>query len=165
MNEIKVLWEIGGEPFNFSKTIKVIKRGTVRIYPHLVFDKLMNYNEMFVFANTLANSFKILDVNCFVYEKNTYTYEMNGNWNVVLSVKYTNPIDNKEYRALFAIINSRYYKKTYFCPFYNTEYTALNHHSINNESSLAQFELLTLLIKNKLDVKQIESFPYPCHLL
>ena len=164
MTETDILWELGGEPLILNKNhIKVIKRGTVRIYPFLESDKFMNYDEMFVLANTLSSNLKKKDIDCSVLEKNTYTFELNGSWNVVLSIKYTK--NEKEFYAMFAIIHCSYYKKTYFCPFYNIEYVSLNHHSINCDSSSTQFKILEDEIKSSLNVKYIDSFPNSTHLL
>lgn len=163
MSEINILWEIGDDPLILKKYTKVIKRGNVRIYPFLVLDRFINYNEMFILANNLSLKLKNRGVECKVLEKNTYTFELNGNWNVVLSIKYTK--DEKEFYAMFAIIHSLNYNKTYFSPFYNIEYVSLNHHSINCDSSLKEFKILEDEIKSSLDVKYIDSFPNPTHLL
>ncbi len=164
MTETDILWELGGEPLILNKNhIKVIKRGSVRIYPFLVSDKFMTYDEMFVLANLLSFKLKNKDINCEVMNKNTYTFEFNGNWNVVLSIKYTKY--EKEFYAMFAIIHCPHYKKTYFCPFYNIEYVSLNHHSVHCDSSSRQFKILEDVIKDSLDVRYIDSFPNPTHLL
>ena len=113
MGETDILWELGGEPLILNENqIKVIKRGSVRIYPFLVFDKFMNYSEMFVLANLVSAKLKNKDIDCEVINKNTYTFELNGNWNVVLSIKYTK--DEKIFYAMMAIIHCTHYKKTYF---------------------------------------------------
>ena len=81
----------------------------------------------------------------------------------MLSIKYTK--NEKEFYAMFVIIHCSYYKKTYFCPFYNIEYVSLNHHSINCDSSSKLFKILEDEIKSSIDVKYIDSFPDPTHLL
>ena len=139
MTETDILWEMGGEPLVLNNTIiKVIKRGSVRIYPFLVLEKFMTYDEMFILANLLSSKLKNRDINCEVMNKNTYTFELNGSWNVVLSIKYIK--HGKEFYAMFAIIHCPYYKKTYFCPFYNIEYVSLNHHSISCKCSLKEIK-------------------------
>ena len=144
--------------------IKVIKRKSVIIYPFLVLDTFMNYDEMFALANTLSRNLQKKHIQCDVLNKNTYTFELNGIWNIVLSIKYTK--NDKDFCAMFAIINCKYYKKTYFCPFYNIEYVSINHHSINCESSDKQFKILESEIKCSLkDVRYIDSFPNTDHLL
>lgn len=165
MGETDILWELGGEPLILNENqIKVIKRGSVRIYPFLVFDEFMNYNEMFVLANLVSSKLKNKDIDCEVINKNTYTFELNGSWNVVLSIKYTK--DEKVFYAMMAIIHCTHYKKTYFCPFYNIEYVSLNHHSISCESSSVQFKIVEDVIKESLDgVRSINSFPKSTHLL
>lgn len=164
MSEQKILWDMGGEPLILKKNhIKVIKRGSVRIYPLFELKNFMNYNEICVLANTLSINLKKKDIDCSVLEKNTYTFELNGIWNVVLSIKYTK--NEKEFYAMCSIVNSEYHKKTYICPFYNIEYASINHHSINCDSSFKEFKILEDEIKSSLDVKYIDSFPNPIHLL
>lgn len=154
MEDTNIIWEFGDEMFNLSNAIKVIKRGSVRIYPFLV----MDYNEMFLFANILSGYLKDVGLECFVYEKNTYTFELNGTWNVVLSIKYTY-LNGKTYYAMFSLINYNN-ENTYISPFYNIDYVKLNHHSIDNDYSLSQFNLLKDTIKSKFDnFRFIDSFP------
>lgn len=164
MSESNISWEMGGQPLIIKKNrVKVIKRRCVRIYPFLELNKFLNYGEMFSLANTLASHLKNKNIDCDILKKNTYTFELHGSWNVVLSLKYTK--DETEFCAMFAIIHCPYYKKTYFCPFYNIEYVSLNHHSINCHSSSTQFKILEDEIKTLLDVKYIDSFPNSPHLL
>ena len=164
MSESNMSWEMGGEPLIIKKNrVRVIKRKGVIIYPFLELNKFLNYDEMFALAKTLAINLKKKYIDCDIHKKNTYTFELNGSWNVVLSIKYTNY--ETDFCAMFAIIHCPYYKKTYFCPFYNIEYVSLNHHSINCHSSSTQFKILEDEIKTLLDVKYIDSFPNSTHLL
>lgn len=147
--ETNNIWKLGENNYT-----NVIKRGSVRIFPHLVYDSLMSYDDMFLFANELVLLLINKNIDCIINEKNTYTFELNGNWNVILTVK------NKDnYLGMYTIIHCPYYKKTYFCPFYNIEYISLNHHALNSELFLEEFKILTNIIKNKLSVRSINLFP------
>jgi len=156
MSKPTISWEIGGEPLILNNK-KQIKRRSVRIYPYLVLDRFMNYDEMFSWANILSTNLKKNNLNCDVLDKNTYTYELNGNWNVVLSIKYI--YNHTNYYAMFAIINCIHNKKTHICPFYNIEYIFLNHHPINYFHCNEDFKILENEIKKlEQNVIAIDSF-------
>ena len=157
MNKNKISWEMGGEKLILeNNTIDVIKRKNVRIYPYLMIDKYMNYDEMLNFAKRLSKNLNTNGFNSYVYDKNTYTYELNGDWNIVMSIKYL--YNETYYHAMFTIINC-IHSKIYICPFYNIEYTSLNHHPINYSISSKEFEILKKEV-NKLEknIKIIHSF-------
>ena len=149
LEETNNIWKLGE-----NKYTKVIKRGSVRIFPHLISDDFMTYDDMFLFANEVILSLSNKNIHCSLNKKNTYTFELNGNWNVVLTIK------NKDnHLAMFTIIHCPYYKKTYFCPFYNIEYVTLNQYALNSDYFSEEYNILTNIIKNKLTVRSIDSFP------
>jgi len=150
--------EIGGGPLILNKNNKKqIKRRSVIVYPYLVLDRFMNYDEMFSWANILSTNLEKNNLNCDVLDKNTYTYELNGNWNVVLSIKYI--YNHTNYYAMFAIINCIHNKKTHICPFYSIEYIFLNHYPINYFQSNEEFKILENEIKKlEQSVIAIDSF-------
>ena len=157
MNKKKISWELGGERLVIKKNfIRVIKRRTIRIYPSLMIDKFMNYNEMLNFAKHLSKNLNAVGLDSYVYDKNTYTYELNGDWNIVMSIKYLN--NETYYHAMFTIINC-IHSKIHICPFYNIEYTSLNHHPISYLTSNKEFEILKKeLTKLEDNLKIINSF-------
>jgi len=159
MSKPTISWEMGGEPLILNKNnhLRVIKRKNVRIYPYLVLDKFMNYDEMFSLANVLSTNLKKNDLNCDVLDKNTYTYELNGSWNVVLSIKYI--YNNTNYYQMFAIINCIHNKKTHICPFYSIEYVILNQYPLNYFDHNEEIKMIENEIKKlEQNVISIDSF-------
>ena len=153
----KVKWVMGGEPLVLHKN-PLIMHGNVRIYPHIEIDKSTTYDELLKSVNEIKNK---LYIDCCIYNKNTYTYELNGSWNIVISIICKDD-NNLNYYGMYVFIIIK--NKIYGCPFCNEEYVStLRHHSIN---SLNKTEYYRPLEKAIIDIfskdkcKLIEYFPF-----
>tara|TARA_Y100000590_G_scaffold2532_2_gene3334 strand:- start:2624 stop:3136 length:513 start_codon:yes stop_codon:yes gene_type:complete len=122
-----------------SKTISTIKSypflqpgsGRVIEYPHLEIDKPLSFQEilkcMWNIRITLGYQ---LDIISKYYEPNTYTSELNGQWNAVISIM----VDGKE--LTYIIHRALDQGKTYCGPIKHGHYQFnLNHHPLNEENA------------------------------
>ena len=102
-----------------------------------------------------------MHIDCSVYNKNTYTYELNGSWNIVISINYKGE-NNLIYYGMYVFMIIK--NKIYGCPFYNKEYVStLRHHSIDSPNTNEYYKLLEkniIEIFSKEKCKLIDSFPF-----
>ena len=122
-----------------SKTISTIKsypflqpdNGRVIEYPHLEIDKPLSFQEILkCMINIRITLAKQLDIISKYYEPNTYTSELNGEWNVVISIM----VDGKE--LTYIIHRALDQGKTYCGPIKHGHYQFdLNHHPLNEENA------------------------------
>ena len=97
---------------------------------------------------------------CELYDKNTYTRELNGSWNVVIGIKHTREDSKKIYQAMYLFRHDSNYNETYGCPFYNVEYLYdLKHCMLNKKTQPECFKILEdTLIKVLGQAKKIDHF-------
>ena len=90
------------------------------VYPHLELDqKPYSQEEMRSLCNKLKSELPNLDIH--IYPQSSYCSEINGPWNVCFSVSQKN---NREEIIKYTYIIRRCvdFKKTFGCPFMNTDY-------------------------------------------
>ena len=90
------------------------------VYPHLELgQKPYSQEEMRSLCNKLKSDLK--DLNIEIYSQSSYCSEINGSWNVCFSVSQKN--DREEIiKYTYIIRRCVYFKKTFGCPFMNTDY-------------------------------------------
>ena len=93
----------------------------VKIYPHIMFCKLFTYEELITVVNDIKRN---LFQNIKIYEKNTYTNETNGTWNIVFSIQHSG------YEYPYMIRNDSNCKKSYGCPVVKPEYFSVGERDI-----------------------------------
>ena len=62
------------------------------------------------------------DLDVKVWDQSSYTAESNGPWNVTLSVKITDALYDKPIEFIYMIRRDHNFKKTFGCPYYNSDY-------------------------------------------
>lgn len=122
-----------------SKTISTIKSypflqpgaGRVIEFPHLEINKPLSFEEILkCVINIRMTLAEQLDIISKYYEPNTYTSELNGRWNVVISIM----VDGKE--LTYIIHRALDQGKTYCGPIKHGHYQFdLNHHPLNEENA------------------------------
>ena len=152
--------ELNNEHFKKENTRAPIPiwhlNGGIHIYPHLEIDGY-NHN-MREIANQLARKLDATKkYKTHVLNQSSYAAEINGPWNVVLSIALLNQSDSDTNPEVFMYMIRRcsYYKKTYFCPFYKES---------RAESFLTKYpkmlsEIEKLVKEITSNVKIIDSFP------
>ena len=146
----KVEWKVGDDKLQTTpyQSIPYWKKQSVTIYPHMILNNYLNYEAIVNLATQVKTKMKDKGYECELYDKNTYTRELNGSWNVVIGIKHTREEDStkKVYQAMYLFRHDSNYNETYGCPFYNSEYVYdLHHYSVHNNKSL--FNTLETSIK------------------
>jgi len=160
-NDSDVVWFVGEDKLNIkrkSSGIRVWKLGDVHIYPHIALNTLIDYPELVEFATKISENLKNKGIKCVVWEKNTCSREINGAWNVVISIPYFNHKYNKHFSAMYMFRRCHYYKNTYCCPFYNK--SNVTEHSVDSIYSQKEFEAINTAIMGIYpNAEHIDSFP------
>lgn len=97
-----------------DSSIPLWRLGRVVIYPHIEFPFLWTYDQILAAVTDLQCNCVGLQIK--IYEQNSYCSELNGQWNVVFSVR-----DFKT-NYTYMIRRDHTLKKTFACPFYNEQY-------------------------------------------
>lgn len=123
-----------------SNTIKVWNLGTVSIYPHLSWEKLLTYEELVELSKKI-NTHTEDDFKIYVFDVSSYSYEVNGKWNVIFSITTTDDL----HKYIYMIRRDKELNKTFGCPMINREY--MDHPMYEkplhfNEELLKKFELI-----------------------
>ena len=129
-------------------TIQVWKHGNVYIYPHLEFSHLYSYEEI---KQIVLNIKKYLFSELIIYDESSYTYDLNGRWNICFSIN-KNKID-----YTYLIRRDHLTKKTYACPFNIYEYGNTN--MINKNTCRTEFDILEHFLVSNYNGKHITEFP------
>ena len=139
-------WDIQDAGFDNS--------GGVSLYPHLQFDTLFTYKEMVDIAKDIS---KNLFINIKIYDKNSYTNELNGSWNVIFVIQ-KHGLDFP-----YMIRRDIDCRKSYGCPLIKQEYYSLGERDIRNLNgvthSSTEFVKLEEYLIALYGCKQISSFP------
>ena len=137
----KVVWKIGDDKLELNKS-KIIPRWVINkvvIFPHISIDEYLNYDEMKKLASETKKKLENDGYKCILYDRSSYTRELNGPWNVVLGIKHIPEGKKKEYQAMYLFRNDTLNKYTYGCPFYNEEYIyQLFHYSANMNNEIIE---------------------------
>ena len=96
--------------------LEIWKIGSVWIYPDLAWKKTLTNEELRKTAFLVQS--KLTDMNITVWDESTYSAEVNGPWNVTLSIKMPN--SNKS--LIYMIRRDKQFNKTFGCPMSNNEY-------------------------------------------
>ena len=97
------------------KTISVWNiSNRVKVYPHLEWNGIMTYEEMLEVAKKLKTA--LPNYNIKIWERSSYCSEINGTWNVVISIIH----DDITYT--YMIRRDKELGKTFGCPFHNVDY-------------------------------------------
>lgn len=126
----------------------------VVIFPHLEFEKLFTYIEL---EDIVKDISKNLFINTKIYDKNSYTYELNGSWNVIFALK------KYDCEYTYMIRRDKDSKKSYGCPFIKQEYYSIGERDIRTlngiNSNSNEFVKLEEYLMALYGCKRIESFP------
>lgn len=121
-----------------SKTISTIKSypflqpgsGRVLEYPHLEIDKPLSYQELINCAINIRSKISEIGIFTNIYEPSTYTSELNGKWNVVISIM----VNGKE--LTYIMHRALDQGKTFCGPIKHGAYQAdHNQHPLNNKNA------------------------------
>ena len=121
------------------------------VYPHLELEqRAYSQEEMRSLCNKLKDVLKeeIPSLEVIVYPQSSYCSEINGPWNVCFSVQE----ENSNYKYTYIIRRCVDFKKTYGCPFQNTEY-------IYDLNTTALMESTNSSLFNIIESKLIELCP------
>ena len=114
-------------PVSTMGQIKVLNLSyRTQVYPHLeIAQQPHTQSEMRVLVEKLVD--ELPELNIIIYEKSTYCKELNGEWNVCFAVQGS-PVGkpNRVISYTYIIRSCDDLKKTYGCPFVNSEYYSLN---------------------------------------
>jgi hypothetical protein len=135
-----------------TKSMSIWEKGHVVIIPHIKFNRLYTYVE--IWSMVLLMKEVLLDkIDISIFEKNSYCSEVNGSWNVVFSVV----LDNTNYT--YMIRRDNQLKKTYGCPFYNSQYGYDGYQSIDDSKCSVGFKYIEDYLVENYDGKFIKYFP------
>lgn len=107
------------------------KGGGLYIYPHM---KIQSYtHNLRAVAEKLAEKLQTETTKIVVWPQSSYAAEINGPWNVVLSISFlketkphhakdvdTNSNNTERVTGMYMVRRCIYYNETYFCPFFKT---------------------------------------------
>lgn len=129
-------------------------RGGVTIFPHLQFDTLFTYSEL---EDIVKDISKNLFINIKIYEKNSYTYELNGSWNVIFVIQ------KHGYNYPYMIRRDKDCKKSYGCPLIKLEYYSIGERDIRNLNGVSHTSNEFVTLENYLIAlyacKKVDTFP------
>ena len=95
---------------------------SVTVYPHLELDQ-RDYSQQEMRSLVEKLKSELPELNIIIYEQSTYCRELNGEWNVCFAVQrfpVNNP--NRKISYTYIIRSCEDFKKTYGCPFINSDY-------------------------------------------
>ena len=124
-----------------------IIEGAVRVTPHLEFQKLYSYEELREIAEKVKKQFPELHIR--VWPKSTLFSELNGTWNVTMTV----PVKGKLY--LYMLRRDKYYGKSYGSPIEKPSSVGFFPLSDYKEA----FKKIDYFLISFLDGKRINEFP------
>lgn len=130
------------------------KIGDVIIKPHIKFNKLYTYYEIWSMISLMKD--KLSDkIFISIFDKNSYCSEVNGLWNVVFSVVFNNT------NYTYMIRRDTLLNKTYGCPFVNSQYAydSTPHQSLDSINCIAIFKYIEDYLVGNYDGKFIQYFP------
>ena len=122
-----------------SKTIPVWRIGPVNIFPHLSWDGCLDNQELVETAQKIKS--ELSDLNVKIHEQSTYCSEVNGPWNVVISI--SSKENGTTIKYIYMIRRDSELSKTFGCPLINTEYFMLHERPLSkcyNELLFDSFE-------------------------
>jgi hypothetical protein len=125
------------------------KIGSVQIDPSIKWSNIYTHNELCLFAKGLET--KLPQLNIVIFETSEYCFEVDGRWNVTLSISSkTTPVEGKNPVYMYLIRrdtnSSSDIGGTYGCPFYNTEYVDdLGHYKLSKNKNYLE------LVENALE--------------
>lgn len=102
--------------------IKIWKKGSVNIYPHISWDKCLNNKELKKVGKYIVDKLVEKGYNAYIWSVSSYCREVNGLWNVVISVVLKDESSNKTTKYMYMIRRDDKLNKTFGCPFINLEY-------------------------------------------
>jgi len=94
----------------------------VTVYPHLELDQRdYSHQEMLTLVENLKS--ELPELNIKIYKQSTFCKELNGEWNVCFAVQ-GHPSNNPNIKISYTYIirSCDDFKKTYGCPFINSDY-------------------------------------------
>ena len=144
-----------------QNTMKYWRLGKAIIRPHLVIDNLWSYDLIDLYVKQMKQDLSNLNIN--IYEKNSYCYELNGSWNVVIGFLIRpQRTDNDELiEYTYMVRRDHLLCKTYFCPFHveGHGYCSLPKMEFTLKDTPQEFLIVEDYFKTNFNATEISTFP------
>ena len=141
-----------------QNTMKYWRLGKAIIRPHLVIDNLWSYDLIDLYVKQMKQDLSNLNIN--IYEKNSYCYELNGSWNVVIGFLIRRE-DGELIEYTYMVRRDHLLCKTYFCPFYveGHGYCSLPKMEFTLKDTPQEFLIVEDYFKTNFNATEISTFP------